>query len=559
MKCLKSVTAASLLLLLAGTVRAQYPTIPPERQAVGDSMLARADRASDAAFVRAMVVIRAEAMTGGRPYLPWSNRPSDLPQAELRAFPGAEGGGAFTAGGRGGKVITVTSLADNGPGTFREACETGGARIIVFNVAGVIRLETPISIRAPYVTIAGQTAPGDGVCITGRTVNIDTHDVIMRHMRFRRGNTGVTDRDDALGGEPIGNVIIDHVSASWGCDENLSAYRHMYINEWGQRIRLTTCNLTIQNCISSEGLDTYNHSFGSTLGGRNNTFVRNLYACNAGRNPSMASSEFNFINNVLFNWVHRTGDGAGYSYNVIGNYLKPGPATPIDKPIGHRIMQINGKGRTQGWLYAEGNYVEGFPAVNKDNWKGDGLQLGYEGSLTADESFIRAKAMMPMAPVTVMSAKNAYAYVLKNAGATLPRRDAVDDRVIRQVTTGEIEYVDGGDYGDILKDLVTLKMNLRLGPESYKLGIIYDPRQVGGLPEYTGTPYVDTDKDGMPDTWEIRYGLTPNDPSDAVGDLNGDGYTNIEKYINGIDPKKKVDWNDPKNNHDTLEGRKSLL
>src|SRR2546430_6572757 len=137
----------------------------------------------------------------GKPYLPHAILPSDLPQAAVPAFPGAEGAGRFSFGGRGGKVFVVTSLADSGPGTFREACEAGGPRIVVFNVAGIIQLERPVHIRAPYITIAGQTAPGDGICIAGRSTKIDTHDVVIRYMRFRRGNTELADRDDALGGE----------------------------------------------------------------------------------------------------------------------------------------------------------------------------------------------------------------------------------------------------------------------------------------------------------------------------------------------------------------------
>ncbi len=134
----------------------------------------------------------------------------------------------WSFGGRGGKVIVVTSLADSGPGTFREACEAGGARVVVFNVAGIIRLKDRIRVRAPYITIAGSTAPGDGVCIAGNTVELETHDVVVRHMRFRRGATDVGDRNDSIGGNPIGNIMIDHVSASWGLDENMSMYRHMY-------------------------------------------------------------------------------------------------------------------------------------------------------------------------------------------------------------------------------------------------------------------------------------------------------------------------------------------
>lgn len=145
----------------------------------------------------------------------------------------------YTPGGRGGKVIVVTSLEDSGPGTLREACETGGARIIVFNVAGVIRLKSPISVRAPYVTIAGQTAPGDGICVTGQSFLIDTHDVVIRHMRFRRGAQDVAFRDDAVGGNAVGNIMVDHCSASWGLDEN-NVYLPSCIQQRGRRTRAET-------------------------------------------------------------------------------------------------------------------------------------------------------------------------------------------------------------------------------------------------------------------------------------------------------------------------------
>lgn len=349
---------------------AQYPTIPPERQAATDSLMEWRQRLSDEAFERAYPTIRQEALAGDCPYVPWATRPEHLTKAGIPAFPGAEGAGMWTKGGRGGKVITVTSLADSGPGTFREACETGGARIIVFNVAGIIRLETPVSIRAPYVTIAGQTAPGDGVVITGETVSVDTHDVIIRHMRFRRGETDVTSRDDALSGEVVGNAIFDHLSVSWGLDENVSAYRHMYVDQEGRRLKLLTVNITMQNCISSEGLDTYNHAFGSTIGGINNSYMRNLYTCNTGRNPSMSSPEFNFFNNVIHNWYHRTGDGADYHYNVFNNYFKPGPGTPTDNPSGWRVWRANNKGRNPGWAYVEGNVMEGYPKITRNNWDG---------------------------------------------------------------------------------------------------------------------------------------------------------------------------------------------
>src|SRR5439155_20290569 len=201
--------------------------IPP----TSDSDKVQAAKRSDEAWAKALREIQ-EWETNRKPYTPWASHPDDLPQASIPAFPGAEGGGAFTCGGRGGKVFVVTNLNDSGPGTLREACEAGGPRIVVFNVAGIIKLKDRIRVRAPYITISGATAPGDGVCIAGDTVELETHDVILRYLRFRRANMNVGDRNDSLGGNPIGNIIIDHCSASWGSDENLSMYRHMYGGEY---------------------------------------------------------------------------------------------------------------------------------------------------------------------------------------------------------------------------------------------------------------------------------------------------------------------------------------
>ena len=158
-----------------------------------------------------------------------------------------------------------------------------------------------------------------------------------------------------------------------------------------------------------------------------------------------------------------------------------------------------------------------------------------------------------MPHVTIMPAQKAYNFVMENVGANFPKRDAVDSRIVKSVQTGKAIYVENAP------EFVSPYIKRRLPADSYKQGIITDIRQVGGLPEYKGTPVKDSDNDGMPDAWEIKNGLNPHDPSDATLDCNGDGYTNIEKYINGIDTKKKVDWKDVKNNHDTLAGRKSLL
>lgn len=521
---------------------AQYPVIPKTLEDSAAATMAQFKQHSDQAWARALPVIEAEAKKG-KPYVPWAEKPEDLPQAKIPAFPGAEGGGAFSFGGRGGKVYVVTSLADSGPGTFREACEAGGARIVVFNVAGIIRLKSPVSIRAPYITIAGQTAPGDGVCIAGESVWIDTHDVVIRYMRFRRGATDVTRRDDALGGNGVGNIIIDHVSASWGLDENMSMYRHVYEKGDGSKpLKLPTVNVTIQNSIFSECLDVYNHAFGSTIGGFNSTFMRNLWCSNISRNPSIGMyGDFGFVNNVVFNWWNRSADGGDHrsSFNFINNYFKPGPITPKDKPIGHRILKPESNRDKNdadhfGKVYVSGNIMEGNEQVTKNNWAG-GVQVRDGEDAGEFISQIKVDQPFPIAnKFPIMSAKEAYGYVLDHAGATLPKRDAVDKRVTEQARTGKIFYNEdykgspvGGKY-----------IKRRLPPDSYKMGIITDPNQVGGYPEYKGTPYKDADNDGMPDSWEKKHQLNPKDPSDAVADRDRDGYSNIEEFLNSVVPVK---------------------
>ena len=557
---------------------AQYPELTPEGKAKIDSLTKVWTAHSDSAWAVAFPIVKKEAMEG-RPYVPWAWRPYDLKQAKIPAFPGAEGGGMYTAGGRGGKVLVVTNLNDSGPGSFRWACEQGGARIIVFNVSGIIWLETPIILRAPYVTIAGQTAPGDGVCIAGQSFQVNTHDVIVRHMRFRRGSTNVWYREDSFGGNPVGNIMIDHCSCEWGLDENISFYRHMFNMGDGKPSRKEpTVNVTIQNTISAKGLDTYNHAFGSTIGGENTSFMRNLWADNTGRNPSIGwGGVFNFVNNVIYNWVHRTADGGEFSTmsNFINNYYKPGPLTPKDSPVGYRIVKSESRSQKlfpyaqYGRVYAIGNIMEGNERVTKDNWDG-GIQIAdKDGAISEDEkALMKSNEPFEMPHMTILPSDKTFDYVLDNVGAMLPTRDIVDERIINEVRTGEAYYVKklpkDNPYGDHwgMRDRSKNEEGLfkyrRLPKDSYKYGIITDPRQMGGYPEYKGEPRVDTDGDGMPDDWEIANGLNPNDPSDANGDCTGDGYTNIEKYINGISTKVKVDWTDLKNNYDTLAGRKSL-
>ena len=556
----------ALLALCANTsdLAAQYPSISKQVAAELREKRTIEKQQSDEAWEKALPIIR-EWESKGKPYLPWAKHPQDLPQAPLPAFPGAQGGGMYSFGGRGGRVFVVRNLNDRGEGSFREALEAGGPRFVVFNVSGIIKLKNRVVVRAPYLTIDGSSAPGDGVCIAGDTVEIDTHDVVIRHLRFRRGATWVGDRNDSLGGNPIGNIMIDHVSASWGLDENFSMYRHMYEPGGQEKTqKLPTANITIQHSIFSEGLNTYNHAFGSTLGGYNSTFHHNLWACNTGRNPSVGMIyDFTFVNNVLFNWRHRTVDGGDHRsyYSIINNYYKPGPVTDLEKPVSYRILKPEKKRSKQfnldfGKAYVDGNIVEGNSVISNDNWAG-GVQLEDEEMLPSPDQVtqkelrtrseplapyekqalaqqarqkvlqqVKADQPYPHAYLTIQSAEDAYDYVLANVGATLPVRDLVDKRVVEMVRSGKVTYEEGK-------------------------GIITDIEQVGGYPSYKGEPYLDTDNDGMPDSWETKYGLDPKDSSDASADMNQDGYTHIEDFLYGLEPTVLyAPWSAPKTYQD---------
>ncbi|HEY3762504.1 MAG TPA: polysaccharide lyase [Verrucomicrobiae bacterium] len=513
----------------------------------------------------------AEWTNKGKPYIPWAEKPSDLPQATVPAFPGAEGGGMYSFGGRGGRIFVVTNLADSGPGTLREACESAGPRIVVFNVAGIIHLQKPIFIEAPYITIDGHTAPGNGICIADNGIDDNAHDVVIRYLRFRRGNPDIFNRHGGHYGSPIGNIIIDHVSASWGEDQNIDTYRHMYEPpSGGPALKLPAVNVTFQWTISSEALNTYNHAFGGDWGGRNTGFHDNLFACNTGRNPSIAMTyDFNFVNNVLFNWRHRSLDGGGEDslYNIINNYYKPGPAT-LDTPVRYRILEPSASWSKSnpvsrwGKAYVAGNVVEGYPAVTKDNWDG-GVQFSKSpgeggdeeqgrGDMTNSPAFqsiiakVRVDKPFPMPHMTITSAQDAYEAVLANAGDTLPRRDSVDQRVINEVRTGKV----WGAGQDIVPPPMKGLAKNNIGHAGN--GIITDISQVGGYPDYKGEPIKDLCADGIPLSWKVKYGLDTNDVSLAQKDLKGDGYTVMDKYLDGLDPTKKIDWSDPRSNVNTL-------
>jgi hypothetical protein len=511
----------------------------------------------------------AEWAKKGKPYIPWAALPSDLPQAKVPAFPGAEGGGKFSFGGRGGKVFVVTSLADSGPGSLREACESAGPRIVLFNVAGIIHLEKPIYIEAPYITIDGHTAPGDGICIADNGLVDNAHDVVIRYLRMRRGNLDIFNRHGTHYGNPIGNIIIDHVSASWGQDQNIDTYRHLYTpTNSTTALKLPAVNVTMQWVISSEALNTYNHAFGGDWGGRNSGFHHNLFACNTGRNPSVAMTyDFNFVNNVLFNWRHRTIDGGGDEslYNIINNYFKPGPAVN-NGPIKYRILEPSAtvtKANPMprfGKAYVAGNIMEGNEKVTADNWSG-GVQFADGGSkddptISTNENVkalvaqVRVDQPFPMPQMPITSAKQAYEDVLNGAGCTLPHRDAVDERVISMVRTGKV-WSEGKEFTP--KPMEGLAKN-NWGKAGN--GIITDISQVGGYPEYKGEPIKDLCADGIPLAWKKKFGLDVNDAALAQKDLQGDGYTVMDKYLAGLDPTKKIDWSDPKSNVNTLAATK---
>jgi len=256
--------------------------------------------------------------------------------------------------------------------------------------------------------------------------------------------------------------------------------------------------------------------------------------------------DFTFVNNVLFNWVHRTVDGGDHMsmFNIINNYFKPGPATPLDNPVSYRLLKPESeRSKTVvdhfGKAYVAGNVVEGNERVTKDNWDGGVQPAPVKESLEAALPKIRVDQPFKHAPIDIMPANQAYEYVLANVGATLPKRDPVDLRVIEMVRSGKVTAKPGPDVEKKFSNVGYSKDVISKIVELVHKGIITDPSQVGGYPQYKGEPLKDSDSDGMPDDWETSHGLNPNDPSDAAKDMSGDGYTNIEKYLYDMEPAKK--------------------
>lgn len=424
--------------------------------------------------------------------------------ASILAFPGAEGWGAQSKGGRGGIVIKVTNLNDDGPGSFREAVMNPNPRIVIFEISGTITLKSDLTIKSPYLTIAGQTAPGDGICLKGWPLNIaETHDIIIRSLRVRPGTeSGLLGSDiNAAEIRKSSNIIFDHCSFSWSCDEGL--------NNWhgGE-------NMTIQWCMMSEPLNKSihlkgAHGFGASLGSYKLSYHHNLIADCVARNPSIAGNNrdftvlMDFRNCVIYNWVSRSCDGKPLSINIINNYYKPGPAT--NENVRRRIARLDYSENMgfAGLWHIDGNYVDGYPAISVDNWNGG---VDFDNGTSAEHN--RRIAPFSVAEVTTQSATEAYKLVLKQAGVIVPGRDSNERRIIEEVEKGSFSR---GDKG-----------------------IVDNVEQAGGWPELKSLPApADSDNDGMPNAWEKEHGLNSDNATDANQDRNNDGYTNIEEYING--------------------------
>ena len=411
---------------------------------------------------------------------------------QIYAFPSAEGYGAFTTGGRGGAVYHVRTLKDtNEPGTLRYAINQKGARTIIFDVGGIIDLKSPLRIPYGDLTIAGQTAPGSGICIKGAPVIVDSDNIIIRFLRFRLGTN-----DNAILVKNRHDIIIDHCSISWAGIDNVSLYNNREV--------------TMQWCIISEALANGGRGLGATLGGYSATYHHNLFANNKESNPAFYKSKYvskidldtiDFRNNLLFNWGTSSIEGSeSGNYNLVNNYLKFGPATNI--PARSQIITIDNV-RKDGFVYVNGNYVHTNPLQTNDNWMGVYPNTEY---ITTSKNPTLTKTEFDHYPVTTQKAEKIYSSILEYAGASLPR-DLVDRRIVEAVDT-----------------YIPTKGN----------GLVTSPQDVGGYPEYyTTKPTVDSDGDGLPDDWEYKHNMNPYDAGDGRMTTKS-GYTNLEIYLNSL-------------------------
>lgn len=457
--------------------------------------------------------------------------PSPLTEAAL-AFPGAYGGGMYTTGGRGGKVIKVTNLEDNSlPGSLRYAINQTGPRIIVFEVSGTIRMSNDLIIGKGDLTIAGQSAPGDGITLADYPVEIKADNVIIRYMRFRMGDKKVTTDKDALSARNRKNIIIDHCSMSWSTDECAS----FYDNE----------NFTLQWSVISESLR-YSvhlkgaHGYGGIWGGAKASFLYNLLIHHDSRNPRFNGSRYSnqsnkemvdFRNNVIYNWGSNNAYGAeGGSYNIVNNYYKPGPASSnrsrLIQPYADDGTNSQPKG-VYGRIYISGNFITGNSNVSSNNLLGVNIHNSFSDrapGVTLND--IISNSEFSTAEAKTFTAFEAYENVLEGAGSNF-HRDDIDKRLIEEVKTGTAQF----------KGLSPLNNN------QFKMGIIDsqdDLKSTDALSDWSAWPYLeslttllDTDGDGMPDEWEIAKKLDHNTP-DSNGNHLSTAYDNIEVYLNEL-------------------------
>jgi hypothetical protein len=444
---------------------------------------------------------------------------SSIQDAKSVAFPEAEGFGKYTTGGRGGKVFIVSNLNDKGPGSFREAAESKEKRIIVFAVSGTIHLDSKLNIKGD-VTIAGQTAPGDGICLADNSVLLGGDNIIVRYLRFRMGDKyqkgGMIDGnggDDAFGGTRRKNIVIDHCSMNWSTDEVFSVYAGDSTTlQWN--LISEPLNYSYHYETGDTGYE--HHGYGAIWGGRHSSFHHNLFAhCNS-RTPrfdgirNIPEENCDYCNNVIYDWGHNNVyAGEGGNYNIVNNYYKYGPST--SNSVKYRIANPWNKvpSISFGKWYVNGNYVDGSLSVTKNNWDGVALEKG------ADDDKKSLLINQPFSSVEIkkQSAEDAFQSVLKNAGASY-KRDILDERIINDVKNrnGRLIDVQGG----------------------YPHGTEYE-KTINAWPVLKSAPApADSDKDGIPDDWEKKNGLNPNDASDASQYKLDKNYTNIEVYINSI-------------------------
>ena len=439
--------------------------------------------------------------------------------AQPIAFPGAEGFGKYTTGGRGGTVLVVNNLNDDGPGSFREAVTKKTPRIVVFAVSGTIHLQSPLNI-AGNVTIAGQTAPGDGICLADFPVKINGDNMIVRYMRFRMGDKnqqgGMVDGnggDDAIGGTRRKNIIIDHCSMSWSTDEVCSIYAGDSTTlQWN----LIAEPLNYSYHFETGDKDYEHHGFGGIWGGRHFTAHHNLFAHCNNRTPrwdgirNAPEENGDFRNNVIYDWGNNNMyAGEGGNYNVVNNYYKPGPATSanglksIANPYQKQPQIPFGK-----W-YLDGNVMKDNNAVYKDNWAFVRMEKGTD----ADKLNAKLNKPFSIAEVSTQSAEKAYDAVLQSVGASY-KRDTMDVRIINEVKEGKGSLVDVQGH--------------------YPHGTAYEAT-VNAWPTLQSLPAPkDADGDGIPDDWEKKNKLNPADKSDALLYTLDKSYSNIEVYIDSL-------------------------